>query len=164
MQQKTAQDKRRILWGAILIIIGFFLPWYDRSLRIFGLPNQRTSFNGPQLAALPTGTGLASLSIWGILITGIALLASLFVQDAEGCLAFFAQGGINLVQGVCVVIEIGKFIFGTYSFTTIYYPDTGIIFIAIGFGMASVGLYSQSFWQALKDNIQNAFGQIFGGS
>ncbi|MBA2681713.1 MAG: hypothetical protein H0U76_25370 [Ktedonobacteraceae bacterium] len=163
MLEKSAQDRRRIFWGAILIIIGFFSPWYDRSLTIFEMGRQTTAYNGPQLAALPGGTGLSALSIWGILVTGVALLLSLLVHDAEGCLAFFTKGGINLIQGICVVIEVIKFISGTYDFTTAYYPDTGIFFMATGFIASSAGLYNNQYWQALKDNFQNIFAQIFGG-
>jgi hypothetical protein len=162
MDDLVPQDRRLIFWGSILIIIGFFLPWYDQTFTFFGLPNHTTSFNGPQLANLPTVTGISTLSIWGILITGIASLLSLFVEDKEGCLALFAQGGVNLIQGVCVIFEIGRFVFGSYGFTTYYYPDSGIELIALGYLMTIVGLYRNHSWQAFKDNIQNLLGQLFG--
>ncbi len=162
MPDQDTQDQRVIFWGAVLIIVGFFFPWYDRTFTFFGLPNQTTSFNGPQLASLPSGVGLSSLSIWGILITGIATLLSLLVEDKEGCLALIAQGGVNLVQGVCVIFAIGKFVFGQYGFSTSYYPDSGIELIAIGYIMIIIGLYRNHSWQAFKDNLQNLLGQIFG--
>lgn len=58
--------------------------------------------------------------------------------------------------------EIGKFVFGTYAFTTHYYPDSGIELIAIGYLMIIVGLYHNHSWQAFKGNLQNLLGQIFG--